>query len=81
MDLVDSGSCYGYFLLLPFSYCFKRMFLDKKIQISCMGSKVSFWKNWKNCQNSLISALASKRGELKKLRPTYYDHNGISNIL
>ena len=48
LDLVDPGTCFGYFFLLTFSYCFKRILLAKKVQIACMGSKVPFWKN---CQN------------------------------
>ena len=39
----------------PFSYCFKRMLLAKKIQISCMGLKVPFWKNWKIAKIVLLS--------------------------
>ena len=31
LDLVDPGACYGYFVLLPFSECFKRMLLFKKV--------------------------------------------------
>ena len=47
--------CYGYFFLLPFSFCFKKMLLAFFFfQISCMGSKVPFWKNWKNATSKWV---------------------------
>ena len=48
------GTCYRYFFLIAIFIMLQKILSAQKNQISCTGSKVPIWKNWKIARKALL---------------------------
>jgi hypothetical protein len=71
LDLLDPGACYGYFY-----YCH----FQKKIQISCTGSKVPFWQFFNFSKIALLNPCMKFEFFLAKGILLKHYENGKKNI-